>query len=205
MKKFLSLLTLATAFAALPAVGCAADAGDPEEIQTEDNLTSSDAKIEKEIIAAVKGLDTDFMGTEADPMPYRVVHFSLGRGETLTDAVMVKRLFPKLKGMDDYTVDGRHKGSQSITPAEFWSRRMETPVREDFDSDEDFAKAQNAVAKWKKVKTLFETKLTKLNAVHLGWQFPGDGSVENGTVALTIAGLTPKGQVIAIYGIVVWT
>lgn len=205
MKKLFSLISVATALAALPAMGCAADATDAEEPQLEDDLTSSDAKIEKEIIAAVKGLDTDFTGSEGDAEPYQVTHFSLRRGETLTDAVMVKRLFPKLKGMDDYTEYGRHPGSQSITPAEFWSRRTETPERDNFDSDEDFAKAKAAASQWKKVQKLVETKLTKLNGVHLGWQFPGDGSVENGTVALTIAGLTPKGQVIAIYGIVVWT
>lgn len=205
MNKLFASLAFATALAVLPTMACAVDTSEGEELQTEDNLTSSDAKIEKEIVEALRGLATDNMGSEGDPQPYRVTHFSLGRGETLTDAVMVKRLFPKLKGMADYSADGRHKGSQSETPASFWESRTAAPERSEFESDEDFAAAKVSAAKWAKVKRLVESKLTKLNAVHLGWQFPNDGSVENGTVALTIAGITPKGQVIAIYGIVVWT
>ena len=146
MKQLLSILTFATAVSALPMMACGVDVADDAETQSEDALTASDAKIEKELAAAVKGLTTDFMGTESDPTPWRVTHFSLARGETLTDAVMVKKLFPKLKGMDDYSEDGRHRGSQSETATSFWQSRTETPVRDNFDSDEDFAKAKQKKA-----------------------------------------------------------
>jgi hypothetical protein len=102
--KMLGLLVAAVVSA------CSAEAAPPTSNATDsaEIVASADRTIETEIKGAIRGLSTD--GSEGDPDDYEVVTIKLRTGETLTDAIILERIFPKLDGLEDF-------GDVTWTPA----------------------------------------------------------------------------------------
>lgn len=199
----LSLLLVALAASPLFVTGCAADTDAPAAAGDEDDVvTASDKQIEKEISDAVTGLETG--GSEGDPDPYKVVSVKLARGETTTDAILLSKILPKLKGLsrEDDTFPGMQDGDAI---AKYWADVTAAPSRADFDTDEDFAKGQKDAAQWKKVQSVVTARLHDVRSVTLGYSDEKGGSIETGLVAQVIVGITASGRAVVIYGFDVWT
>ncbi len=201
----LKLFFVLVALAASPlfVTGCAADTDAPAAAgDEEDVVAASDKQIEKEIAAAVNGLKTG--GSEGDPDPYKVVSVKLAKGETTTDAILLSKILPKLKGLgrEDDTFPGMQDGDAI---AKYWADVTAAPKRADFDTDEDFAQGKKDAAQWKQVQTVVSARLHDVRSVTLGYANEEGGSIETGLVAQVIVGITPSGRAVVIYGFDVWT
>jgi hypothetical protein len=186
---------------------CAAETAPspPDATESADVVSSADRAIENEIADAINGLFTD--GSEGDPDDYEIVTIKLRAGQTLTDAVILARIFPKLDGLEDFGDLTREPGMVEKPIAEAWKNVTAAPDAADYeDMATELAEARATVAKWKKVKTVFDRRLTNVRYFDMGFRtsYSGD-SIENGTVAHVFLGQTPSGRVFAIYGIDIWT
>lgn len=185
-----SLLVASFFVLGAPIMGCAADSSAPVEAGEEaDVVSSSDAKLKKELGELIAGLETG--GGEGDPDPYKVIDYRPKSGEKLDDATLYKRLLPKM--LPGRTGEGEaFPGMQERPIADEWK---------DLTADEDPARAK----KWKEVKKFFDANLKGSRALVLGWASSEGGSIETGEVAQVIVGVTASGRIIAIWGVDVWT
>lgn len=162
---------------------------------------TDDAAITSALQAAIDGLETG--GGEGDPDPYKLATADLPATEKLTGDALVQKLLPNLEGFEG--TDDVIPGHDRSNLRDFWRDATRTPVREDFEDDGSFEAAKVAQGKWRKVKAIVESTLVNVQYYHLGYRSYPEGSLETGPVALTLVGRTPKGTVVALYGIVIWT
>lgn len=183
-------------------VGCQNDEGAAAAAE-DDVITSTDASFKKELAAAIEGLETG--GSEGDPDAYEIADFKLRKGETMTEAVLLARLHPKLDGLNHDDASDMIAGLDESPIDEAWKDLTADPSADDFDDDESFELEKAQVAKWRNVKKLFDTKLTHVKYFDMGYRSSPTGSLETGAVAHVIVGQTASGRVIAIWGIDIWT
>ena len=197
-------LALAASLALFATTGCAASDSTEEDGAAEQDVVSTpDAQVLAELRAASQGLFIS--GSEGDDDPVKVYSLRLRKGESVTPEILVERAHKRLRGLASEEDNGGEyvRGFDEST-VEGWFQD-DAPVREDYETDAEFAVAQANVAKWAKLKTLVESKLTNLKGYHFGWRYGKDGSLETGAVALTIVGQTASGRVVILYGITIWT
>lgn len=205
LKTFAAFLALCAPLTA----GCAVDTEAPvAESDEAAVVTATDAQMKKEIQDAIAGLETELGGGEADPEPYQLVDAKPRRGEKFDDAFVLKRLMPKMQGLDhdrkdSNMVPGLDAGDDMNAE---WDRLTAEPDADDYQGDaEGLAAAKAGAAKWRAVKAVMTKHLTNIRSMNVGYRLRPGGSLETGAVALMIAGQTASGYVIAIYGIVIWT
>jgi len=180
------------------------DGGSPEIVKVvrlAGEGPTDDAAITSALRAAIGGLETG--GGEGDPDPYKLATAELAPGEKLTGDALLQKLLPSLEGFEG--TDDVIPGHDRSNLRDFWRGATRTPVREDFEDDASFEAGKVAAGKWRKVKAIVESTLVNVQYYHLGYRSYPEGSLETGPVALTLVGRTPRGTLVALYGIVIWT
>jgi hypothetical protein len=181
------------------------DSGPSQVLSTyviDDAISDADAASLRELQAGIAGLMSG--GGEADPVPYALATVSDPGGAGAPSGEWLAARFVPRMGIHAGDMTPGFSGEETDL-ASFWSSATEAPNRADFDSDEEFAQAEEAARKWAALKTLVEAKLTDVKSIDLGNAFEEGGSIETGQVANTLVGRLPSGRVVALYGIVVWT
>jgi hypothetical protein len=193
-KTLVALLVLALAVPA--ATGCAADASPAEASEAQEVVAGTDAALKREIAAAIVGLETG--GGEGDPDPYKLVDLKLSRGESMTDDVLLARLLPKMMPTDDAEAI---PGLDPEPVASAWVGVTAEPTPDDFEDVKELEAAKQTALKWRKVKQIFDAKLTNVKYFDMGYRAFPNGSLETGAVAHVFVGQSSTGRVIAIWGI----
>lgn len=201
--KLLSL-ALAASLALFTTTGCAPrDTTEADGAAEQDVVSTPDAQVLAELRAASKGLFIP--GSEGDDDPVKVYSLRLRKGESVTPEILLERAHQHLRGLGgDDDNGGDYVRGWDEGDVEGWFQQ-DPPVREDYETDAEFAEAQEAVTQWADFKALVESKLTNLKGYHFGWRYGADGSLETGPVALTVVGQTASGRVVILYGITIWT
>lgn len=202
----LAPVLLLSALALSTVAGCASPQDEAAVDESDSAISSADARLKRELTDALAGLATT--GSEGDPDPYKVIDASLSKRTAMTPEKLVAKLLPKMEGFqpademgEDYT-----PGYELSDTARFFDHEVDPA---DYEGDpEGLAEAQAAKVKWAKVQDIVQRNLTNVTALQIGYRYNAGGNystLETGAVAITLAGRTSSGRILAIYGIVIWT
>lgn len=204
MKKTLSRSLVALLLAAAPlAAGCSSAEPDTQSPGDEQEVVASpDVAVVRALENALVGLETG--GGEGDPDAYEVLAVKLARGEAFDDAMLLGKLLPKMIAPEDGS--DYIPGLDEHDATEAWSEVTAEPDPADFDGDDEALEhARAQAAGWTKVKAIFDNRLTGVRRVDLGYRSSPDSSLETGEVAHVFVGRTSTGQIVAVWGIDIWT
>jgi hypothetical protein len=204
MKSVRSFVLCLSLGAAVFSVGCAADSSEPASNE-EEVRTSSNAALRRDLIKALDGLETLDGSNEGGPTPYKVVDLALAQGETLDAALVAAKVLPKMEGFDAPR-DGFEAGADESDIADFWKEATSVLPVEELGSPDDLPAEQARAEKWKGVKKLVDERLKDTKYFHVGHRRGTSGSLESGTVALAVAGVSKAtGRLFVFYALTVWT
>lgn len=204
MTKTLSRSLVALLLAAAPlAAGCSSSEPDSQQPGDEQEVVASpDVAVVRALENALVGVETS--GSEGDPDAYEVLAIKPSRREAFDDALLLGKLLPQMiapeagsdliPGLDEHDV------------AEAWAEVTAEPDPADYEGDDEgLAHARTQASGWRKVKAIFDNRLTGVRRVDLGYRSSPEGSLETGEVAHVFVGQTATGQIVAVWGIDIWT